>query len=150
VDHFFLPTEAPQRANVMLLVELAMGFALVFGAWLARRGKFHAHAWCQSAVVLLNLVAIGAAMIPSFYVQVLPRVPARLGRPFYAIAVAHATFGTIAEFLGLYILLAAGTKVLPEQWRFRNYKTTMRVALALWWVALLLGLATYARWYIRF
>jgi uncharacterized membrane protein YozB (DUF420 family) len=50
--------------------------------------------------------------------------------------------------MGLYILLAAGTKLLPQKLRITNYKMWMRSVLALWWLVLLLGLATYARWYV--
>jgi uncharacterized membrane protein YozB (DUF420 family) len=66
----------------------------------------------------------------------------------YALATAHATLGMITEIAGLYILLAAGTSVLPEKFRITKYKLWMRTVLVLWWVVLLLGLATYARWYV--
>jgi uncharacterized protein involved in response to NO len=49
---------------------------------------------------------------------------------------------------GLYILLAAGTRVLPEKLRVTKYKLWMRSVTALWWVVLILGFATYARWYV--
>ena len=125
-----------------------MGLALLVGAWLARRQRFRAHACCQSIIVLLNLVVIGVMMIPSFATQVLPRIPAKLGRAYYALATAHAALGSVAEILGLYILLAAGTSVLPEKFRINNYKAWMRSVLALWWLVLLLGFATYTRWYV--
>jgi len=48
----------------------------------------------------------------------------------------------------LYILLAAGTKLLPEGLRIKRYKLWMRIVLASWWLVLLLGIATYARWYV--
>jgi hypothetical protein len=54
-------------------------------------------------------------MIPSFRVHVLPRVPAKLGKAYYALATTHAAFGTVTELAGLYILLSAGTSVLPEK-----------------------------------
>jgi hypothetical protein len=56
--------------------------------------------------------------------------------------------GCIAELLGVYIILAAGAKVLPKSLRFVRYKLWMRIALAIWWLALLLGLTTYSRWYV--
>jgi len=46
------------------------------------------------------------------------------------------------------ILLAAGTDLLPEKFRMTRYKLWMRSVLFLWWIVLLLGLATYARWYV--
>lgn len=124
-----------------------MGVGLLIGALLARMRRFRAHAWCQSAIVLLNLAVIVIVMIPSFRVHVSPKIPLKLGKSYYALATAHAAVGTITEIAGLYILLAAGTSVLPEKFRITKYKLWMRRVLALWWVVLLLGLATYGRWY---
>lgn len=144
----FFETAAPQAANFVLALEIAMGLALLAGARLARKGRFRQHAWCQSAVVLLNLAVVVVMMIPSFRVHVLPRIPAKLGRAYYALATTHAAMGTITELAGLYILLSAGTGVLPEKFRITKYKAWMRTVLVFWWIALMLGLVTYARWYV--
>ena len=144
----FLGTTAPLYADVVLILEIAMGLALLAGVLLARMRKFRAHACCQSIVVLINLVIIFLVMIPSFRDHVSPRIPLRLGRPYYALATAHATAGTVAECAGIYIVLAAGTNVLPKKFRIKRYKFWMRCELAAWWAALLLGLATYGRWYV--
>ena len=133
----------------MLLIELALGAALLTGAWLARRQLYRQHAWCQSTVVLLNLVVIVFAMVPSFHTRVLPKIPARLDRPFYAVSVAHAAVAVITQFAALYILAATGTKLLPPSLRLTNYKFAMRSVLALWWISLSLGIATYLRWYVQ-
>jgi uncharacterized membrane protein YozB (DUF420 family) len=98
--------------------------------------------------VLLNLAVIAVMMVPSFRVHVFPRIPAKLGKAFYALATAHAALGSATEIAGLYILLAAGTSLLPEQFRITRYKMWMRSVLALWWLVLLLGFATYTRWYV--
>ena len=139
---------APLYANLILLLEIAMGVGLLMGALLARMRRFRAHAWCQSAIVLVNLVVIVLVMIPSFRVHVSPKIPLKLGKPYYALATAHAALGTITEIAGLYILLSAGTSVLPEKFRITKYKLWMRTALVLWWVVVLSGLATYVRWYV--
>ncbi len=138
---------APLYADLVLLIEIAMAVALLIGALLARMGKYRWHAWCQSIVVLLNLIVIILVMTPSFRVRVAPKIPEKLGKAFYSLATAHAALGSIAEVGGLYILLAAGTKLLPERLRLTEYKLWMRSVLVLWWLALLLGLATYAHWY---
>jgi uncharacterized membrane protein YozB (DUF420 family) len=143
----FLGTAAPLRADLILLLEVAMGVALLIGALLARARRYRWHAWCQSVVVLLNLAVILLSMTPSFVEQVVPKIPAKLNRTFYALATAHAVLGSIAEIGGLYLVLAAGTKLLPQRFRLAEYKRWMRGVLALWWVVLLLGLATYIRWY---
>ena len=144
----FLGTEAPLYADLTLLLEIAMGVGLLLGALLARRRRFRQHAWCQSMIVLLNLVLVVLAMIPSFHAHVSPKIPLKLGRAYYAMATSHAALGTTTEIAGLYILLAAGTSVLPEKFRIARYKFWMRSVLLLWWFVLLLGLATYARWYV--
>jgi uncharacterized membrane protein YozB (DUF420 family) len=144
-----LGTQAPLAADAVLLLEIAMGAGLLAGAWLARTKRYRQHAWCQSIIVLLNLAVIGLTMVPSFRSHVLPRIPAKLSRPYFALATAHATLGSITELAALYILLAAGTSVLPERMRITRYKLWMRGVLALWWIELFLGIATYGRWYVR-
>ena len=144
----FLGTAAPRYADVVLLLEISMGLALLAGALLARRRRFRAHASCQSLVVLLNLAVIILVMLPSFRTQVSPRIPLKLGKAYYALATAHAALGGLAECAGLYILLAVGTRLLPEKLRITRYKLWMRSVLVAWWIVLLLGLATYVRWYV--
>src|ERR1700722_14605295 len=148
VNIVFLETAVPLYAELTLLLEFAMAVGLVIGAVLARAGRFRQHAWCQSAIVLLNLAVILLTMIPSFRVHVYPKIPLRLGKAYYALATAHAALGTVTEVAALYIVLAAGTQVLPQKLRIANYKVWMRMVLALWWLVLLLGLATYGRWYV--
>ncbi len=80
--------------------------------------------------------------------SLLPKLPGRIGRPYYALATTHAALGGVAELLGLYILLAAGTKLLPEKFRIARFKFWMRSLLLVWWTVLFLGMATYARWYM--
>jgi len=144
----FLETAAPRGANLVLVLEIAMGIGLLVGAWLARKGRFRQHAWCQSIIVLLNFAVIAVMMIPSFRVHVFPRIPAKLGKAYYALATAHAALGGATEIAGLYILLSAGASVLPEKLRITKYKLWMRTVLVLWWVVLILGMATYTRWYV--
>jgi len=143
-----LRTLAPPYATLTLLLETAMGLGLLLGALLARRRHFRAHAWCQSTIVLINVVAIVLAMIPSFRGLVSPKLPMKLAKSYYALATIHAALGGVTEIAGLYILLAAGTSVLPQKFRITRYKAWMRTVLVLWWLVLLLGSATYVRWYV--
>jgi uncharacterized membrane protein YozB (DUF420 family) len=144
----FLGTDAPWMADVILLLELTLGLGLIAGAMLARARRYRLHAVCQSVIVLLNLAVIALAMFPAFHRRVLPKLPDKVSKPYYAIAATHAALGGVAEIAGLYLLLAAGTKLLPEKWRITNYKFWMRTTLLIWWLVLLLGLATYVRWYV--
>ncbi|MCI0491215.1 MAG: DUF420 domain-containing protein [Blastocatellia bacterium] len=144
----FLGTGATFNADLNLLIQIAMGLALLYGMFLARRKKFRAHKYCQSSVMLLNLVMIFLIMVPSFHRQVEPQIPSELGDSYYLVATIHATLGTVAELLGLYIMLVAATKILPQRLRFKRFKPWMRAELALWWIVILLGLGTYYYWYI--
>jgi uncharacterized membrane protein YozB (DUF420 family) len=144
----FLGTAAPWTADVTLLLELALGTGLLAGAILARAGRYRLHAACQSVIVLLNLTLIALTMFPAFHRQVLPKLPGRIAKPYYAFAATHAALGSVAELGGLYLLLAAGSNLLPEKCRITNYKFWMRSILLLWWLVLVLGLVTYVSWYV--
>jgi uncharacterized membrane protein YozB (DUF420 family) len=144
----FLGTAAPRDADVVVILEILMGVGLLIGGMFARRKQFRLHAWCQSVIVLSNFVVIIVLMIPSFHDHVSPKIPLRLGKAYYALATAHAALGTLTEIAALYILLAAGTEVLAPKLRITNYKLGMRSVLVLWWLELVLGLATYIRWYV--
>jgi uncharacterized membrane protein YozB (DUF420 family) len=144
----FLGTHAGYLSDLNLTIQIAMGVALISGAFLARAKRFVAHGICQTGVLVLNLVMIYFLMWPSFYSHVLPRLPNRLGKRFYAVATIHGLLGVVAEILGLYIALVAGTKILPEPWRFRRWKLWMRVELTLWLAVLMMGVVTYWVWYV--
>ena len=144
----FLGTGATFGADLNLIVQIAMGVALIAGTFLARRKRYTAHGVCQTAVMLLNLVMIGLVMWPSFQQKVMPPLPAHLGERYYAVATVHAMLGIAAELFGLYIVLVAGTDIVPRRLRFLRWKLWMRAELALWWVAILTGVATYYAWYL--
>jgi hypothetical protein len=144
----FLGTHAGFLADLNLLIQIAMGVALIFGAFLARAKRFAAHGICQSIVLVLNALMIGLVMWPSFHAQVLPKLPKRFGRRFYAVATIHGFLGILAEILGLYIVMVAGTEILPKSWRLQHWKLWMRIELVLWWIVLLAGLGTYWVWYV--
>src|SRR6266850_1523501 len=144
----FLGTGATFRADLNLVVQVSMGIALLVGMVLAKRKNFRAHKYVQSSVMILNLVMIFLIMAPSFHRQVQPQVPGGLKEAYYLVPYIHAILGTIAEVLGLYIVLVAGTKLLPRKLKFKRYKPWMRTELALWWLVVLIGIGTYYTWYI--
>jgi uncharacterized membrane protein YozB (DUF420 family) len=144
----FLGTGATFEADVNLVVQLLMAGALVAGVILARRKRYRAHGICQTTVLFLNLLMIGLVMWPSFRRQVNPSLPKLLHKAYYAAPMIHAALGITAELLGLYIVLVAGTDVLPAWLRFRNWKLWMLTELVLWFVVVISGLWTYYAWYI--
>jgi plastocyanin len=140
-------SNAPHAANLNLAAQLLMGSSLLVGMFLARRKLFRAHAVCQSLVVLINLIPIATYMLPVFGRGVLPALPGSLGDRFYLVSTIHAALGLVAEVFGIYIILSAGTKLLPQALRLENYKRWMRMELALWWLVIALGSGVYAVWY---
>ena len=142
----FLGTGARLGSDVNLVVQLLMGLVLVLGMILARRRLYRAHAICQGSVVLLNLILIALIMLPPFASDIVPGLPHRLSQPYYLFPTLHAILGSVAQLLGLYILIRAGTNWLPQALCFQNYKLWMRTALALWWIVILFGIATYYVW----
>lgn len=141
-----LGTGAP-AANANLILQVAMGAALLAGALLARLKRFTAHAMCQTAVLLINAVAIALVMWPSFQHTVLPHVHHRWYLAYYMWPIVHGALGAFAELFGIYIVLVAGTNLLPARLKFHRWKFWMRFELALWWLVLLTGIGTYLYWY---
>jgi uncharacterized membrane protein YozB (DUF420 family) len=144
----FLGTGATFGADLNLVVQLIMGAALIAGALLAKQKRYRAHGICQTTVLLLNLLMIGLVMGPSLQQQVRPALSKVFHKWYYEVAAIHAVLGVTAELLGLYIVTVAGTDVLPQWLRFKNWKWWMRTELALWVIVLLSGVGTYCAWYV--
>jgi len=144
----FLGTGATFEADLNLVVQFMMGIALAAGVLVARQQRYRAHGICQTTVLLLNLLTIGLVMWPSFRRQVSPRFSRVFHKAYYAVPVLHAALGMTAELLGVYIVLVAGTNVLPAWLRFRNWKRWMRAEFVLWFVVVISGMGTYYAWYI--
>ncbi len=144
----FLGTGASFAADFNLVMQSVMAVALIAGVALVKQKRYRAHGICQSTVLLTNLIMIGLVMWPSLHDQVEPRLPRALHRVYYGAAALHALLGIAAEILGLYIVLVAGTRVVPSWLRFTNWKRWMRTELILWSIVLLTGFGTYYAWYI--
>jgi uncharacterized membrane protein YozB (DUF420 family) len=144
----FLGTGAPFGADLNLVVQLIMGVALIAGALLAKQKHYTAHGICQTTVLLLNLLMIGSVMWPSFQQQVKPALTKVFHKWYYAVATIHAALGITVELLGLYIVIVAGTNVLPQWLRFKQWKLWMRTELVLWVIVLVSGVGTYCAWYV--
>ena len=68
----FLGTWAGFSADFNLLVQIAMGLALLGGAFLARAKRYTAHGICQSAVLTLDVPMIALVMWPSLNTRECP------------------------------------------------------------------------------
>ena len=139
---------APLAANVVLGIEIAFALSLLVGMFLARAGRIRVHAWIQGTVVLGNLPVVLVWMVPSYLRNVSPYAGEYLTQASAVyLPVAMLVVGAVAEGLGVYVVLNAGTNLLPERLRFRRYKVWMRTVLGLWWTVFLLGVATYVTFY---
>jgi hypothetical protein len=140
-------TGAPPLSDIVLLFELTIAALLIAGIFVVRRGHVRAHMYLQSSVVLVNIPVVLLWMLPQYLSLVLPDLLSEFSSPFYYVPTAMLAAGLLAESLGVFILLVAGTNLIPERFRFRRYKLWMRTEVALWWGVLLLGLSTYYLWY---
>src|SRR5437879_102737 len=142
----FLGTGATFGADLNLVVQFIMGAALVAGAALAKKKRYTAHGICQTTV--LHLILIALVMLHSFRLQVVPAFPRGFRKRYYTVATIHGLLGMAAQLLGLYIILVAGTNIVPRSLRFTRWKPWMRAELMLWSGVLLSGAWTYYVWYI--
>ncbi len=135
-------------SDLVVPFEIGVAVLLVVGMILVRRGYVRAHMVIQSSMVLVNIPVVLLWMVPQYIAYVLPDLAGEGLEPAYLVPTVMLVAGAAAELLGIYILLVAGTNLVPERFRFRRYKVWMRSELVLWWSVLLFGLVTYYYWYI--
>jgi uncharacterized membrane protein YozB (DUF420 family) len=145
----YLPTPTVQLATIVLGTELAIAGLLLVGMLVVRLGHVRAHRAIQSSMVLLNIPIVLALMAPDYWNYVRPGLPGSLGQSFFLFPTLMLVAGAVAEVLGIYIILVAGTNLVPERFRFRRYKLWMRTELILWWAVVLAGIATYYTWWVQ-
>ena len=119
----------PLVADLILLLEIAMGMGLLAGALLARTKRLGSHAWCQSVIALLNIAVVALMTISSFRAPMLPRIPSRLGKAYYAGAPPTRSAEPSPKLATLYLLPSAGTQVVPQRLRIRICKPWVRSVL---------------------
>jgi uncharacterized membrane protein YozB (DUF420 family) len=138
----FLGRPSTFGADLNLLVQLGLGLLLLGGLLLARRSRYALHGACQALALVVTLVMTAIWMLPAYHNNYGPAI-FRLGHRVNVAAAAHVVTGTVALVVGLYVVLVAGTPLVPRALRFSNYKAWMRALIAIWWLALLLGVLTY-------
>jgi hypothetical protein len=138
----FLGRPSTFGADLNLLVQLGLGLLLLAGLLLARRARYGLHGACQALALVVTLVMTAIWMAPAYHANWGPGIFA-LGNRVTAAAAAHVITGSAALLLGIYVVLVAGTPLVPARLRFARYKPWMRSLIAIWWLALLLGVLTY-------
>ena len=138
----FLGRPSTFGADLNLVIQIALGLLLLAGLFLARRSRYAAHGLCQSTALVATLVMTAIWMAPAYHANYGPGI-FKLGNRINVAAAAHVVSGTAALLLGIYVVLVAGTPLVPKALRFGNYKIWMRSLISVWWLALLLGVLTY-------
>jgi uncharacterized membrane protein YozB (DUF420 family) len=138
----FLGRPSTFGADLNLLIQLGLGLLLLAGLLLARRSRYGLHGACQATALVVTLIMTGIWMLPAYHTNYGPGI-FRLGNRVNVAAAAHVVAGSVALLVGIYVVLVAGTPLVPRALRFTNYKAWMRTLITIWWLALLLGVLTY-------
>ena len=94
------------------------------------------------SALVVTLVMTAVWMAPAYHNNYGPEI-FRLGNRVSVAAAAHVVAGSVALLVGIYVVLVAGTPLVPKALRFTSYKAWMRTLITIWWLALLLGVLTY-------
>lgn len=129
-------------------IQIALVLVLSAGVLLARAKRFRLHAVVQCTVVLVNLGLIVRIMLPSLRQQIPGALSPSWNVPT-VIVLAHSFVGALAWLMAFYVILVAGTPLIPHRLRFLNYRRWMRTAFGLWWAAFLLGCLVYYLFYMN-
>jgi uncharacterized membrane protein YozB (DUF420 family) len=143
----FLGTSANLAADLTLIAMLLVAALLTYGFFLARRGRYEAHKWIQTAALLLNLVFVLWMMVLPYRDFVLRDQGGPRPGIFYLATHLHALLGLAALLFGNFVALR-GHNLVPRRLRFKKYKPYMRAAYALYMLAILAGLWVYLTWFV--
>jgi uncharacterized membrane protein YozB (DUF420 family) len=139
----FIQRTSTLGGDLNLIAQLLLGLTLLVGVELARRGRYRGHGVCQTTALALTLVLTVAWMVPAFREVYEPSIDRGVVNRLNLAVAVHVMLGTLTLLLGAWVVLVAGTNVIPPSWRFKNYKGWMRTLLTLWWLGILFGVATY-------
>jgi uncharacterized membrane protein YozB (DUF420 family) len=143
----FLGTHANFAADVTLLLMVMIGIIFTIGFVLARKKRFEAHRWVQTAAASLNAILVLWLMILPFRDFVIRDTGGPRAGLFYAITILHAILGAVALPFGLFVVLR-GNRLVPRALRFNNYKLFMRTAYGLYILTILVGIIVYYTWFV--
>jgi len=132
----FLGTSASLRADVVLLVTVALGIAAIIGGVLARRRHFPPHCRLLAVATFLNWLPLLVGMIP----QWTGLFGSDLSSPLIGVPMIHGVAGLVVQALMTYTVVRMNwLKRLPP----RRPRWLMRVALVLWMISVVSGLGVY-------
>jgi hypothetical protein len=168
----FLGTNANFAADITLILSLLVGICFSIGALWAKQAQaleaahpkgspgsesawtragtlFNRHRIIQSSGAFLNVILVLWLMILPYRDFVLRDLVAPRPRPdaFYWVTTLHAIIGFFAFTIGNFVVLR-GNNLVPESFRFQNYKPWMRAAFALYMATTVIGIWVYVTWFI--
>jgi hypothetical protein len=132
-------------ADLNLALQILLVLGLTLGAWLARQGRIESHRINQTVWVLVNAALVVFIMWGSM-ADVRLESAADLAPPRAWLAWLHAALGAFTVVGGLWLVLQMND-VLPARVHIKGWKNLMRATFAGYWLAALLGLATWWVWY---
>ncbi|MCL4878184.1 MAG: DUF420 domain-containing protein [Anaerolineae bacterium] len=145
----FLDTKAALMSDLSLLAYvLLLVPSMVAGYLLARRKQFVPyHQVVMTAVVTFNWMLILFIMVVSFN-DVSGDMPDNLSDEFYFLPLIHMLIALSAQLLGTYLVIRMWFEnQLPAWAKVKKIKRYMRLTLAGWLIAAVLGVVTYVTWY---
>ncbi len=143
----FLGTHAPLHSDLTLVMILVTAGMFTAGWRLAVHKHDTLHRRVQTAAVILNTLVVLVTMVSSFWIYIVPGIPAKLGEGSYGLTTLHAAIGLAGLLLGVFVVLRANNWV-PRPLRFKNYKLVMRTSYAIYMLATLVGVVLYGVVYI--
>lgn len=143
----FLGSGANFATDVALVLMVLIAITFSIGFWLARRQRYEAHKWFQTAGGIVSLGLVVWLMVLPYRDFVVPGLRDRLAEPFFWLTSLHALIGAVALPFGLFVILR-GHNLVPPALRFDNYKPFMRWAYGLFMVTILLGFGVYVVWFV--
>ena len=143
----FLGTRATFGADLALILVLLSSTMFTVGWQLAVHKHYEIHRWVQTSAAIINSSAVLVIMVGSFWGFVLPTLPAKIGETVTQVTMVHAIIGAVTFLLGVFVVLHAN-KLVPQAWRFQNYKLFMRTSYSLYMLTTLIGIAVYLLTYV--
>jgi uncharacterized membrane protein YozB (DUF420 family) len=144
----FFGTSANRAGDITLTLIIISAALFTLGAALALRGRYEAHRKVQTAGVILSSVMVLWMMVFPFIDFVIRDTGGPRPAQFYLVTSLHGLVGIAAFFFGIFVALRGNKLLIPERFRFNNYKPYMRAAYGLYMLVILLGVWTYFTWYV--
>jgi uncharacterized membrane protein YozB (DUF420 family) len=141
----FLGTAASFNADLILVGSVLVALMMTLGAYMATRRQYEAHRWIQSIAVGLNAVLV--AMMIRALLAVDPAENVGLPVSAFVTMTSHEIIGGIAVLFGVFVTLR-GNELVPQRFKFTNYKLYMRWAYGLYMLATVIGIGVYIVLYV--